>query len=54
VFAAPHPSRFDRADKEVRGFNLRHWRDGDIDLLSISDLNAQELDRFVDQWKTAP
>ncbi len=53
VFAAPHASRFDGADKEVRGFNLRHWREGDIDLLGISDLNAQELDRFVDQWKTA-
>ncbi len=54
VFASPHASQHTTEDEVRRGFNLRHWSEGDIDLWSISDLNAHELDAFVSHWKTTP
>jgi anti-sigma factor RsiW len=38
---------------ELRGFNLRHWSDAQFDFWAVSDLNARELEAFVEHWKAA-
>ena len=37
----------------LRGFNLRRFEDGDFSVWAISDLNARELDAFVEHWRAA-
>jgi anti-sigma factor RsiW len=36
----------------VQGFNIRRWRDRDLDLLAISDINAEELQEFTDKLRS--
>ena len=38
---------------EVRGFNVRRFEDGDFSVWAVSDLNARELDAFVEHWRSA-
>ena len=38
---------------ELRGFNLRRFDDGEFSVWAVSDLNARELDTFVERWKSA-
>ncbi len=35
----------------VQGFNIRHWTDQDLDLLSVSDLNGEELREFAEKFE---
>ena len=39
---------------ELRGFNVRRFADGEFSVWAVSDLNARELDAFVERWKSAP
>ena len=41
----PFPSR------QVDGFNLRHWQDGDLAVWCVSDISASELARFAERWQ---
>jgi anti-sigma factor RsiW len=45
--------RSSSAPAELRGFNLRRFEDGEFGVWAVSDLNARELDEFVEHWKTA-
>ena len=40
-------------DEIVQGFNVRHWRAEGLDLWAVSDINADELDEFVQKLTTA-
>ena len=42
-----------RASSE-RGFNVRSWRRGGFALTAVSDLNSDELSRFVELMRAAP
>jgi anti-sigma factor (TIGR02949 family) len=33
-------------NETVQGFNIRHWREGGLDLWAVSDIDAGELDEF--------
>ena len=33
------------------GFQLRHWEEGGLVVWCVSDLGAQELDRFAERWR---
>jgi len=35
----------------IQGYNIRRWRDGDLDLLAVSDLNAEELGEFAEKFQ---
>jgi len=41
------------APAELRGFNVRRFEDGEFSVWAVSDLNARELDAFVDRWRAA-
>jgi anti-sigma factor RsiW len=41
------------APAELRGFNVRRFEDGDFSVWAVSDLNARELDAFVETWRAA-
>jgi anti-sigma factor RsiW len=41
------------ASSALHGFNIRHWNDDAFSLWAVSDLNARELDAFVEHWKAA-
>ena len=41
------------APAELRGFNVRRIEDGEFSVWAVSDLNARELDAFVEHWKSA-
>jgi anti-sigma factor RsiW len=41
------------APAQLRGFNVRRFEDGGFSVWAVSDLNARELDEFVERWKTA-
>jgi anti-sigma factor RsiW len=41
------------APAELRGFNVRRFEDGEFSVWVVSDLNARELDAFVEHWKSA-
>lgn len=45
--APPRPS-------SERGFNVRAWRKGGFGFTAVSDLNAEELSRFVELMRAAP
>jgi anti-sigma factor RsiW len=54
VSIQPRPAGgFGSAPAERRGFNLRRFEDGDFSVWAVSDLNARELDTFVERWKAA-
>jgi anti-sigma factor RsiW len=38
---------------QLRGFNVRRFEDGDFSVWAVSDLNARELDAFVEHWRSA-
>lgn len=38
---------------ERRGFNYVSWTDGDLTFWAVSDVNAGELRKFVDLWRSA-
>jgi anti-sigma factor RsiW len=48
--ASSSPALPTRASRD-NGFDLRHWTDGDMTFWCVSDLSAEELDRFVAQWR---
>jgi anti-sigma factor RsiW len=35
----------------VQGYNIRRWTDGDLDLVAVSDLNAEELAEFAEKFR---
>ena len=41
------------APTELRGFNVRRFEDGEFSVWAVSDLNAHELDAFVERWRSA-
>jgi anti-sigma factor RsiW len=41
------------APAQLRGFNVRRFEDGDFSVWAVSDLNARELDAFVEHWRAA-
>jgi anti-sigma factor RsiW len=40
------------APAELRGFNVRRFEDGEFTVWAVSDLNARELDAFVEHWRS--
>ena len=52
------PARPDSAtafqSQQLNGFNLRHWEDGGFEIWCVSDMGAEELDRFAGRWRAAP
>jgi anti-sigma factor RsiW len=40
-----------RASTQVEGFNLRHWHEGGLNVWCVSDMSADELDRFAQRWR---
>jgi anti-sigma factor RsiW len=42
-----------RTPSQLRGFNVRRFADGDFSVWAVSDLNARELDAFVERWRSA-
>jgi anti-sigma factor RsiW len=38
---------------QLRGFNVRRFEDGGFSVWAVSDLNARELDAFVEHWRSA-
>ena len=38
---------------ERSGFNYTRWTDGDMTFWAVSDVNAVELSKFVDLWRSA-
>ena len=40
-------------EKQVAGFNLRHWEEGGLTFWCVSDMGAEELDRFATRWRSA-
>jgi anti-sigma factor RsiW len=41
------------APTRLRGFNVRRFEDGYFTVWAVSDLNARELDAFIEHWKSA-
>jgi len=39
--------------RSIRGFQERHWRQGDLSFSAVSDLNDRELAEFVEQFEAA-
>ena len=40
-------------DESLQGFNIRHWRESDLDLWAVSDIDAGELDEFGQKFTAA-
>jgi anti-sigma factor RsiW len=40
-----------RAPTAIAGFEMRHWEEGELTLWCVSDMGADEMDRFVDKWR---
>lgn len=40
-----------RASQQLDGFNVRHWSESGLVVSCISDLAADELDRFEQRWR---
>lgn len=40
-----------RASRQLDGFNLRRWEENGLAIWSVSDMSADELDRFVQHWR---
>jgi anti-sigma factor RsiW len=53
VSVAPRTGSTESTPDELRGFNIRRWSDADFNVWAVSDLNARELDAFVEHWKAA-
>ena len=55
VFVRPAPDGAEaaRASSE-RGFNILTWRQGGFAFTAVSDVNAEELSRFVELMRAAP
>ena len=53
VYMWPERAGMDDALRRRRadGFNLRQWRDGGLVVSCISDLSADELERFENRWR---
>jgi anti-sigma factor RsiW len=39
--------------RQLDGFNLRQWQEGDLAVWCVSDISAAELSRFAQRWQTA-
>ena len=39
--------------KSIQGFNIRRWSEQGLELLAISDINADELQEFADKFQAA-
>jgi hypothetical protein len=37
----------------VHGFNIRRWTEQGLDLLAVSDINADELQEFSEKFQAA-
>ena len=53
VSIQPRESGTVSAPAQLRGFNVRRFEDGDFSVWAVSDLNARELDAFVERWRAA-
>lgn len=40
-----------RKSTQLDGFNLRHWEEDGLAIWCVTDLNAEELDRFTQRWR---
>jgi hypothetical protein len=41
------------ANATMQGFNIRHWTTPGLAFFAISDINAQELQEFVDKFNAS-
>jgi anti-sigma factor RsiW len=39
--------------EQLNGFNLRHWKDASFEVWCVSDMAAEELDKFASRWRAA-
>lgn len=39
------------AKADLDGYHVRHWRQGDLDLWAVSDVEAAQLDQFVQEFQ---
>jgi anti-sigma factor RsiW len=55
LFCAPAPGSGDRAAtmESLQGFNVRRWRENGINLWAVSDINADELAQFGENFEAA-
>jgi anti-sigma factor RsiW len=55
LFCAPAPGSGDRAAtmESLQGFNVRRWRENGINLWAVSDINADELAEFGENFQAA-
>jgi anti-sigma factor RsiW len=40
-----------RESTQIEGFNLRRWEEGGLAIWCVSDLSADELERFAQRWR---
>jgi anti-sigma factor RsiW len=40
-----------RTSNQIEGFNLRHWQEAGLTIWCVSDMSADELDRFAALWR---
>ena len=53
LFVAPvAAARRRRRIETVQGFNVRRWTWSDLDFWAVSDINAEELQEFVEKFQT--
>ncbi len=52
LFVTPEPSAapFSPALTSMQGFNVRRWRDQGLNLIAVSDINADELQEFTEKF----
>ena len=54
VFVSPADTGIAANDRRsIRGFQERHWRQGDLSFTAVSDLNDRELAEFVQEFEAA-
>jgi anti-sigma factor RsiW len=52
VFVWPTDSKIQPQLTQRSGFNLQHWSDGAMQVWVVSDLEAVEMERFGQAWRT--
>jgi anti-sigma factor RsiW len=52
VFVWPIDGKAPPQQAQRSGFNLLHWNDGAMQIWAVSDLEAGELERFGQAWRT--
>jgi len=53
LFVAPEDSDHRAANETIQGFNIRRWTAQGFKFSAVSDINAEELQEFVEKFETA-